>query len=98
MVFRSSGTPGTLRPISSVPVVGTRVVGSVDAVEDDRTGLLVEPGSSAALGGAILRLFTEPALRQRLTAGAASWVRQECSRDTMTARTESLYEAIAQGR
>jgi glycosyltransferase involved in cell wall biosynthesis len=79
---------------AGVPVVGTRVVGSVDAVRDGETGLLVAPGDPADLARAVLRLFSEPELRRRLVERGRAWVRRECSRDRMSARTERLYEEL----
>ena len=67
-----------------VPVVGTRVVGSVDAVQDGTTGLLVPPDDPAALAAAILRLFDDPQLRGRLVdearPGCAPTVRERAWR------------------
>ncbi len=77
-----------------VPVVGTRVVGSVDAVEDGVTGLLVEHGDPAALAGAILRLFRESELRRTLVANGHDRLRREWSRETLARRTEALFEEL----
>jgi glycosyltransferase involved in cell wall biosynthesis len=77
-----------------VPVVGARVVGSVDAVQDGITGLLVSPDNPAALAAAILRLFDDPQLRGCLVDEARRWVRAHCSREGMARRTESLYAAL----
>lgn len=74
-----------------VPVVGTRVVGSIDAVEDGVTGLLVEHGDPAALASAISRLFRETDLRRALVANGQDRVQREWSRETLARRTEALY-------
>ncbi len=81
-----------------VPVVGTRVVGSVDAVEDGVTGLLVEHGDPAALAGAILRLFRESELKRAMVANGRDRVRREWSRETLVRRTEALYEELCSER
>ena len=47
---------------AGVPVVATAVAGIPEVVADGRTGLLVPPGDSAALGNALARLFTDEAL------------------------------------
>jgi glycosyltransferase involved in cell wall biosynthesis len=80
-----------------VPVVGTRVVGSVDAVQDAITGRLVDYGDPSALATAIIGLLEDERLRRRLVDGACAWVAREGSRRTMAARTERLYsEVLAQ--
>lgn len=47
----------------ALPVVGFRVGGIVEAVEDGVTGFLCEPGSTEEMGEAILRLIKEGSLR-----------------------------------
>jgi glycosyltransferase involved in cell wall biosynthesis len=81
-----------------VPVVGTRVVGSVDAVEDGVTGLLVPPRDPAALAEAVLRVLSDEELAARLVAAAYSRVREHCARELATARTEALYRELADTR
>ena len=49
-----------------LPVVATRIVGSVDAVEDEVTGLLVEPRNARDLARGLARLCVDPELRAKL--------------------------------
>jgi glycosyltransferase involved in cell wall biosynthesis len=51
-------------------VVGSRVGGILDLVEDGRTGLLVEPGDSAQLADALSLVLAEPELAAKLGAAA----------------------------
>lgn len=51
-------------------VIAPRTPGTVDTIEDGRTGLLYEPGDAAALRAAIQRLLADPAEAQRM-GGAA---------------------------
>src|SRR5262249_48606795 len=51
-------------------VVATGVGGIPDLVEDDRNGLLVEPGDTPALADAIVRMLSDRELPERLSAGA----------------------------
>jgi glycosyltransferase involved in cell wall biosynthesis len=53
-----------------VPSVGTRIVGLVDAIEDEVTGLLVPPRDVVALSRALARMLDDDALRARLGAAA----------------------------
>jgi glycosyltransferase involved in cell wall biosynthesis len=48
------------------PVVSTRVSGIPELVEDERSGLLVDPRDGAQLADAIARLLEDAALRRRL--------------------------------
>jgi glycosyltransferase involved in cell wall biosynthesis len=52
------------------PVIGTRVEGLVDVVEDGHSGILVPPGDTAALARA-MAVFVRDGLGPRLSAGAA---------------------------
>jgi glycosyltransferase involved in cell wall biosynthesis len=52
------------------PVVGSRVGGIPDLIEDGRNGLLVEPGDTAALADALERVLTDRGLLERLAAEA----------------------------
>ncbi|MBI5246159.1 MAG: glycosyltransferase family 4 protein [Elusimicrobia bacterium] len=78
------------------PVVASRVGGIPDMVEDGVTGLLVEPGDSAALREAIHSLLKDPKLAERLgRAGRASW-EQSFGLDQFYETTQRVYnEATA---
>ena len=51
---------------TGIPVVASDISGIPELVEDGRTGLLVPPRDSAALGHALLRLHGDEALRRQL--------------------------------
>lgn len=55
---------------SALPVVGYRATGTVDAVVDGETGILVEVGDSMALAQALGGLLEDPALAQEMAAAA----------------------------
>ncbi len=61
------GLPCTLLEAAAMelPVVATRIPGTVDAVEDEVTGLLVPPRDAQALEQAIRRYLDSPALREQ---------------------------------
>ncbi len=77
-----------------VPVVATRVVGTVDAVKDGVSGVLVPPGEATALARAILRLMSNPAMRAEMGRKGAEWVAKRCCREETVARTEALYRDL----
>jgi glycosyltransferase involved in cell wall biosynthesis len=52
---------------SGLPVIATTVGGQPEAVRDGRTGLIVPPGDSEALGRAIMRLITDTELRRSMS-------------------------------
>jgi glycosyltransferase involved in cell wall biosynthesis len=81
-----------------VPVVGTRVIGSEDAVEDRVTGLLVPHGDAPALAEAVRRILGDPALANRLRDAASDRVRRGFSRERWTSQVERLYRELAAGR
>lgn len=58
---------------AGLPVVGTRVGGIAEVVEEGVNGLLVPPADAAALAAALRRLAA-PGMRARLAAGAAAAV------------------------
>ena len=72
-----------------LPVVATRTVGCVDAVQDSVTGTLVPPRDAKALADAIRRYLKDPELRHRH--GEAG--RQRVLRDF---RQEPIWEALYQ--
>ncbi|MFA9432462.1 glycosyltransferase [Egicoccus sp. AB-alg2] len=59
-----------------LPVVSTHHSGIPEAVEHERTGLLVPPGDTAALTDAVARLLDDPDLRRRLGGRARASVLQ----------------------
>ena len=81
-----------------VPVIGTRVIGSEDAVEDGTTGLLVPYADAPALAQAVRRLFDDAELRCRLRDTAAERVRRSSSREQFAAQVEAVYRGLMQRR
>jgi glycosyltransferase involved in cell wall biosynthesis len=74
-------------------VVGSRIGGITDIIEDGVSGLLVPPGDEAALAAALDRLIVDPTLRSQLEAGA----RRRAARfaaAVVLPRFEALYAAV----
>ena len=74
-------------------IVATRAGGIPELVEDEVTGLLVEPGNPEALAAALGRLAADPELRQRL-AGAARERAEALDADEVAARLGRIYDSL----
>jgi len=75
----------------AVPVVGTRVGGMPEAIEDGVTGLLVPPRDSGALAEAITRILDDPQLAARLGQAGRRRVAEHFSLTRMVRETERLF-------
>jgi glycosyltransferase involved in cell wall biosynthesis len=76
---------------SRLPVVTSSIRPLRDTITDGVTGLLVPPGDSAALAGALNRLLSDAALRRRLAAGGRDLVAARYTDRRMVAAYEDLY-------
>ena len=66
-------------------VVATPVGAHAEVIEPERSGLLTPPGDIAALSAALARVIADPALRERLRAGA-----RQCFLDRYDARSHAM--------
>ena len=73
---------------AELPMVAFRATGTIDAVVDGETGVLVAPGDVAGLGAALLRYVRDPELRRAHGVAASRRVRA-CY------RREIVWEALA---
>jgi glycosyltransferase involved in cell wall biosynthesis len=91
------GIPGVLREslAMGIPVVATDVGGNREVVVDGETGLLIPPGDSKALNGAILRLLRDPALARTLAENGQRRVKGRFSIEAMVEGTEAVYREAA---
>lgn len=80
------------------PVVATRVGAVSRVIVPERTGLLVEPGDTAGLRTAILRLLGDRELRRELGDNGQAWVRQHFAVDAMAQSYLDLYQRLVKGR
>jgi glycosyltransferase involved in cell wall biosynthesis len=76
-------------------VVATNIPGTNEVVEDEKTGLLVPAGDEKALAGAIERLFTDPALRERVAQGGAKILKEKFSWEAHLATLERMLGEVA---
>lgn len=69
--------------------------GQVEMIEHERSGLICPALDHAALANAIERVLAEPALRDRLAAGARQRVAEITNPADLIRRKEQLFEAVA---
>jgi phosphatidyl-myo-inositol dimannoside synthase len=81
-----------------LPVVAGDTGGSVDAVADGETGLLVPAADPVAVGDAVARLLVDAELRERLAAGGRAWARERAWPEVARRLEDALLDALARGR
>ncbi|MBY0497173.1 MAG: glycosyltransferase [Cyanobacteria bacterium] len=76
-------------------VVGTRAGGIPEAMVDEETGLLVEPGDAKALAAAIVRLLKDAALRKQFGDAGRARVAEQFGVDRLVEGTLGAYRRFA---
>lgn len=74
-------------------VIGTRIPGLMDAVQDGATGLLVPPEDAAALAEGMRALLRDPARRQGLGQQGRQWARR-FDWDHLARQQEEVYATV----
>ncbi|MBL8895317.1 MAG: glycosyltransferase family 4 protein [Rhizobiales bacterium] len=89
------GLPNVLVEASSqaLPCISTRVSGVTELLENDVTGLVVEPDDPDALAKELLRAITQPELRRRLSVAAEALVRNRFDHHASVGELVRLLEA-----
>jgi len=80
------------------PVVSSDVGALREVVIDGESGYLLPPGDEDALTGALVRLFDDPALRQRLGSNGRRTVLERFTLARMVGRYAELYRRAVPGR
>ena len=75
---------------SGVPVIATKAGGHLDIIEDNKTGILVEPGSSRDISSSILDLCNNSEKRAYLVRGGLDQAKNY-SWDNISARVFHIY-------
>ena len=76
------------------PVIASRLAGIPEQVENERSGLLVEPGDAQALAAALLRLFRDAGMRESFGACGAERFASMFSAEISVSRYIGLYEEL----
>jgi glycosyltransferase involved in cell wall biosynthesis len=79
---------------AGVPVIATDIGGTREAVEHEKTGLLVAPGDARALAAAIERVIAEPNETAQRVSAARETVHREFASSIIADRTASLYASL----
>lgn len=79
---------------AELPVIATPVGSVGEAIQHDRTGLLVTVGDPDGLAAAIRRLLSDPALAQRLATAARAHALAHYTAPIMARAYEALYTEI----
>jgi glycosyltransferase involved in cell wall biosynthesis len=83
---------------ASLPVVTTKVAGIPEVVEDGRTGLLVAPADSTALGAALARVVTDRPFGASLGETARASVLPRFGADRYVDSIVSIYDRLLAAR
>jgi glycosyltransferase involved in cell wall biosynthesis len=78
-----------------LPVVTTRVGGNPEVVDDPTTGLLVPPSDSCELAAAILKVWSNPELGERMGRAGRERVEHTFEVRQMTRQYEDLYRRLS---
>jgi glycosyltransferase involved in cell wall biosynthesis len=93
---RTEGFPNNILEAmaAGLPVISTSVGGVVEQIENEQTGLLVQPQDSGALAGAIVRLASDANLRARLGEAAKERAVRLFPLKTAIEAYEDLYTVV----
>ena len=79
---------------AGLPAIGSRIYGIVDAIEDGRTGLLVEPANPGDLAAAMQRLADDAVFRQSLGKAARERALKDFSQAALTGALLEFYGGV----
>jgi glycosyltransferase involved in cell wall biosynthesis len=95
-IEEQSGSLALLEAMQAgVPAAVSGVDGLLEDVEPDRSAVVVPPGDSAALAGALTRLVNDRGLRQRISRNASEVHRRRFAAEHLVEALRGLYSAPA---
>jgi glycosyltransferase involved in cell wall biosynthesis len=79
---------------AGLPVIGSRVGGVAEVLDEGRTGYLVEPDDAFELANKIEMLYRQKSHRNALSDACRKWVCPKFSADVMVDEIEKLYNKV----
>ncbi len=76
---------------ASMPIVATNIAGISEMIENEKSGLLVEPADSDALAIAIEKMLTHPSLAHECAISALAAVKEKFRIEEMLRKNEELF-------
>ena len=93
---RTEGLSNVLLEAMSLelPVIATRISGTVDVVEHDRSGILIAPEDPEALAAAMMQVIKNPDRACRLGKNARQRIKEKFSLDSVARQYSNLYQDL----
>lgn len=79
---------------AGLPVIGTRVGGVAEVLDEGRTGYLVEPDDADGLADKIELLYSQKSHREALSEACRKWVCPKFSVEVMVDEIEKVYRKV----
>lgn len=80
--------------IRGKPVIGTRIGGIPEAIHDGVSGIVIEPENTGALVQAVLTLFQDKVLYERMSVEGPKWVQTHFTQQTMAKQNDRLLRQL----
>lgn len=76
---------------AGVPILATNIAGIPEMIENEKSGMLVEPADSDALTAAIEKILTHPSLAGTISQNALAIVKEKFDLEKMIRKNEELF-------